>query len=210
MAEYEISFRLLETLTFALYGDPIVLFREYVQNSLDAYNEMVGENAEKRLDNFHVDIKIDKENKNIEIRDNGYGIEEDQFERTMKRIGDSNKHNIKDQIGFRGIGRLSAMPLCKELVFENKPEGKDKRQIFKWDGEKFINLLNKGEDINASIGEITEYYPEDYDGDINDHYFKVTIREYGQAIKGLFNKDKHIKRLCTLLPLRYSQEFTRQ
>ncbi|HUW46696.1 MAG TPA: ATP-binding protein [Dehalococcoidia bacterium] len=210
MAEYEISFRLLETLTFALYEDPIILFREYVQNSLDAYNEMVGGNAEKRLDNFHVDIEIDKENKNIEIRDNGYGIEEEQFEQTMKRIGDSNKHNIKDQIGFRGIGRLSAMPLCKELVFENKPEGKDKRQIFKWDGEKFISLLNKGEDINASIGEITEYYPEDYDGDIIDHYFKVTIREYGQAIKGLFNKDKHIKRLCTLLPLRYSQEFTRQ
>jgi len=214
MVDFTISFRLLETLTFALYEDPIVFFREYVQNSLDAYNAKVGNNEEKRLDDFYVDIKIDKDNKNIEIKDNGYGIEEDQeedqFYKKMIDIGTSDKHNIKDQIGFRGIGRLSAMPLCKELVFENKPEGKDKCQIFKWYGEKFLNLLNKGEDINASIEQITEYYSEDYNGDIDDHYFKVTIRKYGVAIKGLFNKENHIKRLCTLLPLRYSPSFTVQ
>ena len=35
MAEPTVSLRLLETLTSALYEDPIILFREYVQNSLD-------------------------------------------------------------------------------------------------------------------------------------------------------------------------------
>ena len=30
--------RLLETLTSALYEDPIVLFREYVQNAVDSFN----------------------------------------------------------------------------------------------------------------------------------------------------------------------------
>ena len=36
-----IDARLLGTLTSALYEDPIIIFREYVQNSLDAYNEVI-------------------------------------------------------------------------------------------------------------------------------------------------------------------------
>ena len=141
MAETAISLRLLETLTSALYEDPIILFREYVQNSLDAYNTTVNNNQAKAFDGFSVDIKVDKDNSYIEIRDNGYGIKEEDFLTKMTLIGESDKKK-EDQIGFRGIGRLSAMPFCKELVFENKPQGTNKRLIFKWDGKKFNELLN--------------------------------------------------------------------
>jgi HSP90 family molecular chaperone len=54
MAEQTMSFRLLETLTFALYEDPIILFREYVQNSLDAYNNEVNNDKAKVMDDFFV------------------------------------------------------------------------------------------------------------------------------------------------------------
>lgn len=37
--------RLLETLTSALYEDPIVFFREYVQNSADAFTRHPVANA---------------------------------------------------------------------------------------------------------------------------------------------------------------------
>ena len=67
MAESTMSFRLLETLTSALYQDPIILFREYVQNSLDAYNTEVNNDKKKILDKFCVNITIDKGNSNIEI-----------------------------------------------------------------------------------------------------------------------------------------------
>ena len=52
MAEPTISFRLLETLTSALYEDPIILFREYVQNSLDAYNNEVNNDKAKVMDDL--------------------------------------------------------------------------------------------------------------------------------------------------------------
>lgn len=208
MTEPAISLRLLETLTSALYEDPIILFREYVQNSIDAYNEAIRDKS-KEFDGFFVDITIDKDNSNIELTDNGYGIKEEEFLTKMKLIGESDKKK-EDQIGFRGIGRLSAMPLCKQLVFENKPQGINKRLIFTWDGEKFNNMLNKGEDIGATIDEITSTSSEDYDGDIDSHYFKVKIRGYQKAISELLENRDFRDRLCILLPLRYSAEFTKQ
>lgn len=210
MAEPSISFRLLETLTSALYEDPIILFREYVQNSLDAYNNEVNNDKSKVMDDFSVNIEIDKSHFDIEIIDNGYGIKEEDFLLKMRLIGESDKKRLKDQIGFRGIGRLSAMPLCRQLVFENKPPGINKRLIFTWDGEKFNDLLNKGEDIDATLDQITSDSSEDYDGDINDHYFKVKIHGCQEAIKDLLISESFQNRLCTLLPLRYSQKFTKQ
>ena len=208
MAEPTISLRLLETLTSALYEDPVILFREYVQNSIDAYNEAIRDKS-KEFDGFSVNITVDKDNSNIEIIDNGYGIKEEEFLTKMNRIGESDKKK-EDQIGFRGIGRLSAMPLCKELIFENKPQGINKRLIFTWDGNKFNELLNKGEDISASLGEITSNSSEDYDGNIDDHYFRVEIRGYQEAIEDLLKSKDFEDRLCILLPLRYSPEFTKQ
>lgn len=208
MAELPISFRLLETLTSALYEDPIMLFREYVQNSLDAYNDEVNRDKAKAMADFSVNINIDKDNFNIEIVDNGYGIREEEFLTKMTTIGESGKKKIEDQIGFRGIGRLSAMPLCKQLVFENKPKGTDKRLIFTWDGERFNDLLDKGGDIEATLDRITNNSSEDYDGDPNEHYFKVKIEGYQEAIEDILSSDNFKDRLCTLLPLRYSPEFT--
>ena len=72
--------RLLETLTTALYADAIVLFREYIQNSADAYNESIEQGLE--LDDFTIRINIDRENRIIQILDNGYGIEKSDFEET--------------------------------------------------------------------------------------------------------------------------------
>lgn len=210
MAEPKISFRLLETLTSALYEDPIILFREYVQNSLDAYNDEVNNDKAKAMDDFSVNIKIDQDNSNIEIIDNGYGIREEEFRTKMRLIGESDKKKIEDQIGFRGIGRLSAMPLCKQLVFENKPKGTAKRLIFTWDGEKFNDLLNKGEDIDATLDQITNNSREDHDGDIDEHYFKVKINGYQEAIKDILRSINFEDRLCTLLPLRYSPKFMNQ
>ena len=120
MSNIRLGLRLLETLTSALYEDPIVLFREYIQNSVDAYTAAIRDNHENRMSGFHVDIGIASNEKNIVFLDNGYGRPTDEFITKMKSIGDSQKGAYNDQIGFRGIGRLSAMPFCDYLEFQNK------------------------------------------------------------------------------------------
>ena len=97
MAEPTISLRLLETLTSALYEDPIILFREYVQNSLDAYNNETNNDKAKIMDNFGVNINIDRDRFNIEITDNGYVV----IPLKSATGSDSNRPPVPTEIGHR-------------------------------------------------------------------------------------------------------------
>lgn len=203
---------LIETITSALYEDPIIIFREYVQNSVDAYNMAVDDDRSNVMDDFHVDISIDKKKRNISILDNGYGILYAEFITKMTSIGASTKPKYKNLIGFRGIGRLSAMPSCKRLVFTNKPKGSGKLQYYSWNGDKFHDFLNQGKepDFKATIEAITNYREEQYSGDANDHYFKVDIIGYKEVISELIDDTDFEERLRILLPLNYSPEFKHQ
>ena len=196
--------RLLETLTSALYEDPIVFFREYVQNSADAF-------IRHRVDGFRIDISIDKETKSIVFKDNGMGIPFDKFEKKMKDIGKSDKSNSIDQIGFRGIGRLAAMPFCSELVFKNKFEGESCVQVFTWNGDRYNMLLSQDtgeDDLNKAVNEITSNIEIPYDGDKKDHFFIVEIKTYSEEIEELIESPDFELKLCRLLPLKYSENFS--
>jgi len=212
VAGIKMGLRLLETLTSALYEDPIVLFREYIQNSVDAYVAATRDNSGIDMEDFYVDIEIDYENKAIRFADNGYGIELSKFEEYMRSIGKSDKGKYKDQIGFRGIGRLSALPFCDELIFRNKVKGSDKIQVFQWDGKKYSDLLLKGEDheLDAAMGEISKIFEYPYDGSLECHFFEVRIRNYSVEIVELLSTADFRGKLCLLLPLRYSPSFDAQ
>lgn len=194
--------RLLETLTSALYEDPIVFFREYVQNSADAFTRHPVTNA-------RIDIKIDKKNKKIVFLDNGYGIPKKDFIDKMTSIGKSDKSKAIDQIGFRGIGRLAAMPFCKKLIFKNKVENEEEIQVFSWDGEKYNTLLSQSEtdDLENAIEQITKKSVLNYDGNIFDHFFEVELVSYGAEIEELINGKDFKQKLSKLLPLKYADSF---
>jgi molecular chaperone HtpG len=201
--------RLLETLTSALYDDPIILFREYVQNSVDAYNKAIDEDPSYAFNDFCVDIKIDKENRVISVIDNGYGIPVDAFKDKMTSIGASDKSNSPNQIGFRGIGRLSAMPFCEKLIFTNKPTGSDKPHQFIWAGSTFHDLLNKESEteLGDAIDQISSEAEIDYQGDANAHFFRVEIQYYNAEIAELVAQTDFIGRLKMMLPLKYDPSF---
>lgn len=194
--------RLLETLTSALYEDPIVFFREYVQNSADAF-------IRHPVANARIDIKIDKKNKKIIFLDNGYGIPKKDFIDKMTSIGKSDKSKAIDQIGFRGIGRLAAMPFCKELIFKNKVENEEEIQVFSWDGEKYNTLLSQSEtdDLENAIEQITQKSILKYEGNISDHFFKVELVSYRTEIEELINGKDFKQKLTRLLPLKYADSF---
>lgn len=198
--------RLLETLTSALYEDPIVFFREYVQNSADAYvrSPVNGE--------FKITIEIDREKRCISFHDNGNGIERKDFLNKMTSIGKSDKSNAVDQIGFRGIGRLSAMPFCDRLVFKNKISGEKTIQEFSWNGRQYNSLLAKSEsdDLVQVINDITDMKEMPYPGNPNDHYFAVLVESYSDEISDMIDSADFEARLCKLLPLKYSPSFSAQ
>lgn len=203
---------LLETITSALYEDPIVLFREYTQNSVDAYKKAIREEEQAEIENFHVSIDIDSSKKTITIKDNGYGINtEGTFSQKMTDIAMSDKTDRSQYIGFRGIGRLSAMPFCQSLQFLNKAKGSNSINCCKWDGSKYRDLLNSDakdyETFNSIVKSIVSVTKLPADVGIDEHYFKVVIEGYGLEIKEVIESKKFKQRLRKMLPLKYSTDF---
>lgn len=207
MTEVTVGLRILDTLTSSLYEDPIVIFREYVQNSLDSKIRSIKDG--KEMDEFKVTIRVDEENKTIIIEDNGYAISSDAFERKMTTVSGSDKGF--ESIGFRGIGRLSAMPFCKKLVFESKAKGENAINTCEWNGEKYNDLLNQyaADRIEKHIASFMKIGTRE-NQDTASHFFRVIINEYSSEIERLVkNQDNFKINLRKFLPLSYSNTFTK-
>jgi molecular chaperone HtpG len=211
VANVKFGLRLLETLTSALYDNPIVLFREYVQNSVDAYDR-ARKNGLEKIKNFKVDITINENEQTITVFDNGYGISEQDFESEMKDIGVDKKSDLPSQIGFLGIGRLSAIPFCNKLIFRNKPQGSKNIFVFIWDGEKFNEMLinDSRAELEEAFKTITSMTIENYNGQKEEHFFSVTIMKFNEEINLLINQRDFKQQLCSLLPLKYHPKFSCQ
>jgi len=177
---------ILETLTAALYSDPIVIFREYVQNAVD------GNNAISRIpDDLEVKIDIDLKKGNITILDNGYGIPFDDFEKKMSSLGASEKSS--DMIGFRGIGRLSGMSFCKKLEFKNKHKDSKKIQTFSWQNEAYRKCLEMDteSELETILPEITETKTEEWTRDNPEHFFQVSLFDISEELRRCICEQKH-------------------
>ncbi len=202
---------ILETITVALYENPIILFREYVQNSLDAYN-IAKDDGARTIRDFHVSIHIDEQNKNIVIKDNGYGIETfDLFKERMLSIGSSNKAIDKTRyIGFRGIGRISGLPFCNRLVFKNKVADSNKVYECIWDGEKYRKILDEsaGGDLESIINKIVTFKENLADSNTKaEHYFEVTLEQFSDDIEETMSNAHFKEKLIRMLPLQYKKDF---
>ena len=101
---------ILNIITESLYDKPIVIFREYVQNSVDSFSSI---SDDKNLYN-HIWIN----NNDLYFLDNGTGIPANEFVTKMESIAFSSKEK-NTNIGYKGIGRLSGISYCKKLRFIN-------------------------------------------------------------------------------------------
>ncbi len=203
---------MLETITVALYENPIILFREYVQNSLDAHNWAVNEEGAPKIKNLEVTITVDETNRTIVIKDNGYGIPSDTFEERMLSIGSSRQPvNRLQYIGFRGIGRISGLPFCKKLTFRNKAPNSTKVYECIWMGEKYrdkLNDENAGGDLSTIIDEIVTFDEEKVEAkDRSKHYFEVVLEDYNDDIDEMLQHPNFKENLIRMLPLQYDKKF---
>lgn len=193
-----VGMSILDTLTTALYEDPIVIFREYIQNSVDASKD----NPERVV----VRINIDKNQRRITVTDDGPGIDPNHFADRMLQIAKSEK---KNSIGFRGIGRLSAIPFCSNLILKSKYSSSDHYDVCTWNGSKYLELLNGDRDLSLKdcLKQITDFTQEDASV-ADEHGFTVIIEDYGPELSEVVGSKSFISRLQDILPLDYSKEFT--
>ena len=154
----------LESLTTGMYSDPKIVYREYIQNSVDSLEHAVSLGMLEQQ-SMRIDIIVNADESYISIKDNGTGISAAEAAQTLMNVGSSKKRNANNR-GFRGIGRLGGMSYCNTLVFTTSAENEKVKTVVSFDCKKLRHFLVPGEyedmSLSAVLGEITtiETFPE--------------------------------------------------
>jgi hypothetical protein len=176
MVSPKIGQQVLDIITSGMYDNPLMIYREYIQNAVDSIEEAINEHL---LDNAtaKIVINITGSTRTVTILDNGTGVSNLNVPIILTSIGSSPKEN-GDSIGFRGIGRLGGLGYCEKLIFETKSTVDDKVAILTWDRKKIDNTIKECDDslsLLEAIKRITQLEFRDVSDEDLPHFFKVTL-----------------------------------
>lgn len=100
----------LESLTNGMYTSPLDMYREYIQNAVDSFDEALRVKIEFP-DKLRIDIDIDQAAKAITIRDNGCGVKAENAASTLLDIGNS-KRVTRLRADFAGSGGWQGLAIA--------------------------------------------------------------------------------------------------
>jgi hypothetical protein len=200
---------ILELLSGAMYVDILTIYREFIQNASDSIDKAQQERLYDELKQPKISIQLDTSNRNIKIIDNGYGLSTDSFANAMRALGSSQKRGTLSR-GFRGVGRLSGLGVCQELVFKSKAKHDKRTSIIKWDCRKLKKILNDVSwdgDLRQLIDEVTSFSSTDL-GKKDDHFFEVELKKVIRIKNDFLLNEKAIKHYISQnCPVPFSPEF---
>ena len=196
----------LESLTSGMYADPYVVFREYIQNSVDAVDSAISNNVLREGDDQIV-IQLFPADSKILIKDNGIGISHEEAEKVLISIGNSKKTSENSR-GFRGIGRLSALSYCKRLTFITSYPGENKATQITIDADKLSNLLTESSEEDVTVVDVLQkvYTVEKRTEKEDTHYFIVQMEGVDDN-SGLNLYEDVVDYLSQNTPVPYSPDF---
>lgn len=198
----------LDLLTGSMYLNPLDIYREYVQNAADSIDE--ARNADMVFpEGPQIAFEFNHQERSVRIRDCGVAIPAADFVRRLTTIGASGKRG-KKQRGFRGVGRLSGLGYCQELIFRSRAEGETKVSELRWDGrvlrEKMRDPAFVGglADIVAAATKQTRLPGEGFP----DRFFEVELRKVLRLRNDLLLNEAVIKEyLSQVAPVPFAPTF---
>jgi molecular chaperone HtpG len=206
-SEIKIGKYTLESLTTGMYTDPKIIYREYIQNSVDAIEEAINNGYLKKSD-AKIEIIIDQDKRKVTIYDNGSGVKSNEVYNTLTDIGNSKKKHSSNR-GFRGIGRLGGLSYCDKLVFTTSYNGENIKSTIVFNCKRLRELLVPGEydhyNLTRVIREVTSFYTEDEDE--AEHYFIVEMDGIGE-FSVLLDTERIESYVRQVGPVPYSKSFS--
>lgn len=200
----------LELVAGAMYADPLTVYREYIQNAADAIDEARAQGAKMGAADTHVQISLNHTERTVRIRDIGAGVSNADFVRRLTAVGASGKRGTK-QRGFRGVGRLSGLGYCQELVFRSRAKGDTKIKELCWDGRALREKLRDPSftgslaDLIRTIARVTTISD---DGTLPAHFFEVEMRKVVRIKNDLLMNEQEIRSyLSQVAPVPFRPDF---
>ena len=181
------------------YTDATVVFREYVQNAIDAIYQAESLGIISPTDNY---VSININCGNVQIMDRGIGVKSDEIGPILVDLGNSTKTN--SDIGQYGIGRLSGANWCDKIVFETSYFGEPIRSILTFDSKLARKLVQEKDyqDCGDVMDEVTSCVFESEAENL--HYFRVTLVNVKEELRD----EETIKSyLSFIAPVPYDENF---
>lgn len=211
MEEFQFGANILENLTTGMYRNPLILYREYIQNSCDSIDKAVAKGLYPSIEQGKIEIWLNTDTRTIEIEDNGTGIPEKDFARVLGNIADSDKMLGEDK-GFRGIGRLCGLAYCNRLEFQSKSAGENKISVLSCDAQKMRALLAEHQSkqkryLASDILKEVYSFSSKVDTDIDKHFFKVVLYDVNELSDNILNITLIKDYLSFVAPVPYQNSF---
>ncbi|MBE5046063.1 synaptonemal complex protein 1 [Alistipes onderdonkii] len=193
--------RLLKICMGDLYPNPMVVYREYIQNSCDALVEaerqgLFGSSIQKT-------VSITIGSNSITVHDRGVGVRMDDVVRSLIDLSFSQKTG--DAIGRYGVGRLTGAKYCDELIFETSAYNENRKSIVRFDAKKAREIIASDLELEVTevIDMVTTYTRED--ANLEDHFFRVTMNNVTE--RHLLDREKAEEYLSVTVPIDFSAQF---
>lgn len=198
---------ILETLTTGMYKDPIIIYREYIQNACDAIDQAVREDLYEEQRQGSVHLFVDRSKRYVSIEDNGAGVPAAKFRSTVGDIANSAKEADKDK-GFRGIGRLAGLAYCKRLVFTTRAAGESVVSRLECDAVCFCMMVNEKGHTAAEVLDVAfSFSREEVKKKDAPHFFRVELYDVEREADDLLDKDRIRGYLSFVAPAAYENGF---
>lgn len=201
---------ILELLSTALYVDPLVVYREYVQNAADSIDAATSAGLYPAGDGGRVSVTIDPANRNLRIRDNGTGLNPEVFVERMLALGGSAKRGTSAR-GFRGVGRLAGLGHAQDLIFRSRAPGQTDISVARWDGRILKSALSDGAfegDVADLISKVVLLDRVPASDEADAHFFEV---ELSRIVRGrsdrLLSPEGAADYLSEVAPLPFRDDF---
>ena len=191
-------------LMFQMYPNALVIYREYVQNALDAIIEALDKGILQNLKDGLVTINISS--KDITIHDNGCGISVKTAESTLLDVSSSTKNG---RAGMFGIGRLVGAGFCHELIFKTSFKGEAQATVVHFDVDKISEYLNDKEFTDSASVVIDKTTTVNYiEESVDAHYFEVLLKNVKtESDSKLLSKADVVAYLNEVAPVEYQSQF---
>lgn len=207
------SKRLLDLMINSIYTNKEIFLRELISNASDAidklaYRSLTDQNLDIDTSKLEIKIEVDKDKRQIIIKDNGCGMTEQELENNLGTIAQSGSLAFKeanekkediDIIGQFGVGFYSAFMVSDKVTVESKSV--DEAQAHKWEStgaEGYTIEPSDKQDVGTTI---TLHIKEDnedekYSEFLDQYKIQELIKRYSDYIRHPIKMDiehKHKK-----------------
>jgi hypothetical protein len=168
--------QLFDVITSGMYDNPLMIYREYIQNSVDSIDSSC---AVEHItpEKYDIRLDIDGGSREIIIEDRGPGLEADRAPHILRSVGLSPKEGLSYR-GFRGIGRLGGLAYCDELIFETRTNYNEPICHVSWNRRTFETLSANKDKLSLieAIERVSDVQMRPPTDSEPPHFFRVRMK----------------------------------